>query len=163
MKKKIIIITAISFWIDQIIKYLVYKNVLNISIIHGFLSLVYVENKGVAFSMLSGNKLLIITVSLLLILFLIYELNNSFFMKSKKSNLLTVSYGILFGGIFGNLFDRIFREGVIDYISIRIFGYYFPVFNLADVLITVGVIIFLIDMFVQERNTKFKKKELMLK
>ena len=52
-----------------------------------------------------------------------------------------ISYGLLFGGILGNLIDRIFRGFVIDYLDFTFFNYHFPVFNLADICIVLGVII----------------------
>ena len=76
------------------------------------------------------------------------------YLSLKKDDTLTdVTYGFLFGGILGNLIDRIFRGYVVDYVSLNIFGYDFPIFNLADVLITVGVIILFI---ITIRNDKKK-------
>lgn len=152
MKNKIILISLVSFWIDQIIKYLVLKNIINLTLIPNFLSLIYVENEGVAFSMLKGNTFFIILVSILLIILLMYELNKNYILKNKDKPVINICYGILFGGILGNLFDRIFRGYVIDYLSIRAFGYLFPVFNLADVLITVGVILMIIITVKDEKN-----------
>lgn len=154
MKNKIILISLISFWVDQIIKYIVYKKIINLTLIPNFLSLVYVENKGIAFSMLSGNRFLIIGVSLLIIILLVYELYKSYIVNNNKNILVTICYGILFGGIFGNLFDRLFKGYVIDYISIKAFGYLFPVFNLADILITVGVILMVIITIKEEKREK---------
>ena len=71
MKKKIIFITIILFLIDQITKYLVYKNLVNITLIKNFLSLKYVINEGVAFSFLYGKKVLIIIVSIMLLFIII--------------------------------------------------------------------------------------------
>ena len=154
MKNKITLISIITLWIDQIIKYIVYKNIINLAIIPNFLSLVYVENKGVAFSMLSGNRILIISVSIIIIILLIYELYKNYLLNNSKNTLVTICYGILFGGIFGNLFDRIFKGYVVDYISIKIFGYLFPVFNLADVLIILGVVLMAIIILKEERACK---------
>lgn len=154
MKNKIVLISLISFWIDQIIKYIVYKKIINLTLIPNFLSLVYVENKGIAFSMLSGNRFLIIGVSLLIIILLVYELYKSYIINNSKNTLVTICYGILFGGIFGNLFDRLFKGYVIDYISIKVFGYLFPVFNLADILITIGVGLMVIITIKEEKRLK---------
>ena len=50
---------------------------------------------------------------------------------------------MLFGGVFGNLVDRVFCGFVRDFIDIDLFGYNFPVFNIADVSIVIGVLLIL--------------------
>ena len=102
--------------------------------------------------MLWNNRLLILIISLLLILFLIYLLNKDYLSKGKNNKLLNVTYGLLFGGILGNLIDRIVRGYVIDYIGVYIFNYKFPVFNLADSFITIGVILMIISTFKEEKK-----------
>ena len=64
-----------------------------------------------------------------------------FFLRSeKKLNKLSITYyGLLFAGIIGNCIDRIVNGYVTDFLNFFIFGYDFPVFNVADILIVVGV------------------------
>ena len=154
MKKKILLITLYGLLFDQIIKFLVSKYITNVTIIPNFISLIYAENDGVAFSMLSGSRIIIIIISILLLSFLAYYMNKDYVSKKKDDILMDISYGLLFGGILGNLLDRIIRGIVIDYISINIIGYHFPIFNLADVMITIGVIIMIIRTLKSEsKNT----------
>ena len=154
MKKKILLITLYGLLFDQIIKFLVSKYITNVTIIPNFISLIYAENDGVAFSMLSGSRIIIIIISILLLSFLAYYMNKDYVSKKKDDILMDVSYGLLFGGILGNLLDRIIRGFVIDYISINIIGYHFPIFNLADVMIRIGVIIMIIRTLKSEsKNT----------
>lgn len=143
MKKKIIIIALITFLIDQIIKYFVYNYLSIIKIIPNIFSLYYVENKGIAFSMMNHKTILIIILSIILIAVLINILNKDYIKKGNNSKLITISFGLMFGGIFGNLIDRITRGLVIDYISILDF----PIFNFADICITIGIILILISSF----------------
>lgn len=150
----ITIIAFFSFWIDQLIKYLVYKNITDVTIIPNFLSLIYKENSGAAFSILSGNRIVIIMISIILILFLFNELFKSYKLNKRVSCIEVISYGILFGGILGNLFDRVYRGYVIDYVSIKTLNYYFPIFNFADVLIIIGVILLLIHMIKEEKKIR---------
>lgn len=142
MKKKIIFIAFSTFLIDQALKFManvfLYKSIV---IIPNFLKLSYAKNTGVAFSFLSGNKMFIIVISLLLILMLLYVVNKEYLQKHQNHFYKNLGYGIMFGGIIGNLFDRVVRGFVIDYISLNIFGYNFPIFNLADMLIIIGVLI----------------------
>lgn len=157
MKKKILVVSIVLFCLDQIVKTLAFNYLTNVSIIPGFLSFIYAKNEGVAFSLLSGNRIFIIVTSILLIFSLIYLLYKEHLSTNDDSNLSSISYGLLFGGIFGNLFDRILRGYVIDYISLNIFGYSFPIFNLADVFITVGVILMIINMIASPEERKKDK------
>lgn len=152
MIKKILILTVILVIVDQVVKFLVSTYLNYIDVIPKFLYLSLEKNYGVAFSMLWNNRLLILIISLLLILFLIYLLNKDYLSKGKNNKLLNVTYGLLFGGILGNLIDRIVRGYVIDYIGVYIFNYKFPVFNLADSFITIGVILMIISTFKEEKK-----------
>ena len=62
----------------------------------------------------------------------------------------------MIGGILGNLFDRLLHKAVIDYLSFEIFNYNFPVFNLADIGITIGALLLIIDVAIEEKRTKNK-------
>lgn len=147
MKRKITIIAFLSFFIDQAIKLLAELYLVIYNVIPGILSLMYVKNYGVAFSMLWKSRCIIIFISILLILFLFRMIDKDYIKLNKENKLINFSFGILLGGIFGNLFDRIVRGYVIDYISVSLFGYSFPIFNLADVFITFGVVIIIFYLF----------------
>lgn len=153
MKKNIAIISFIALIIDQIIKFICIHYLKdNLIIIPGFLSLTYAENSGVAFSLLSGNKILIILISLILIFLLLYYIYNDYIKLNKKSKYKEILYGLLLGGILGNLIDRIIHGVVIDYASLNIFGYRFPIFNLADTFITITVILIFINYILENKN-----------
>ena len=153
MKKNIAIISFIALIIDQIIKFICIHYLKdNLIIIPGFLSLTYAENSGVAFSLLSGNKILIILISLILIFLLLYYIYNDYIKLNKKSKYKEILYGLLLGGILGNLIDRIIHGVVIDYVSLNIFGYRFPIFNLADTFITITVILIFINYILENKN-----------
>lgn len=148
MKKKIFIIALITFVIDQIIKSLSLVYLINIPIIPNILSLTYAKNYGIAFSMLREKRIIIIAISILLISFLIYVLKKDYISKNKDTCLVNIAFGILFGGILGNLFDRIVRGFVIDYINVS----FFSIFNLADIAITFGVVLLIIDNIKESKN-----------
>lgn len=149
--KKITIISLFILLVDQIIKYIVINNMSlykSIEIIPNFFNITYVENIGAAFSILSGNVLFLILISLLAII-LIYI----FLIKNKKLNKLQIiMYSLLIGGIIGNLVDRIFRGFVVDYLDFSIFGYNFPIFNFADVCIVLSAIALLFINIKEEKN-----------
>lgn len=148
MKRKIFIIALITFVIDQIIKSLSLVYLINIPIISNILSLTYAKNYGIAFSMLREKRIIIIAISILLISFLIYVLKKDYISKNKDTWLVNIAFGILFGGILGNLFDRIVRGFVIDYINVS----FFSIFNLADIAITFGVVLLIIDNIKESKN-----------
>jgi signal peptidase II len=121
-----------------------------IKLIPNFFSLYYLKNTGAAFSILGNKTILLILVSI----FCLIIIKNSI-KKLKRTNTLNIiSLGIMTGGIIGNLFDRVLYKSVIDYLSFNIFNYSFPVFNLADIGITVGAILLIIDLMIEEKEKK---------
>ena len=133
MKKRLGII-AVGVIVDQILKLIIYNTIgasgQTINLIPGILQLTYVENTGAAFGFLNARLFLILLDKK-------YPLND----KAKTGLSLIISGGI------GNLIDRIFRGFVIDYIDItQIIDY--PVFNFADILVVVGVILIIATIIV---------------
>lgn len=144
--KKVALVGSLCLVIDQIIK-LIITNVVNlnqsINVIKGFFSITYVRNYGAAFSILTGNRLFLIIITIMALL-LIYFL----FIKSEKnSKFQLILYGILLGGIVGNLLDRIIYSYVIDYLDFKIFGLNAPIFNFADICIVISTILIVITTF----------------
>lgn len=141
--KKISLISFIVFIVDRITKILVTSyfslNVKN-KIVNNFLYITNCHNTGAAFSIFSGNIIFLILITLI-VLYLIYKTIKD---KKNMSNLSVISYGLLLGGIVGNLFDRLFYGYVIDFIDFIIFKYDFAVFNIADVAIVIGAIMLLV-------------------
>lgn len=145
----IILLSIIFVLLDQVSKYIVI-NYLNkeIVVIKKFLYLVYTKNNGAAFSILTGKRIFLILITLLIIGWLIY-----YIIKSKiNSKAQIIAFALIIGGSLGNLIDRIVRGYVIDFISVKIFGYNFPVFNIADSLICIGVFLLLIIQLRKEKN-----------
>ena len=122
--------------------------------IPGFISFVYQQNFGAAWSMFSGSTGFLIFVTVLAIaLILIYTI----FSKT-TSTLFHVSLGLIVGGALGNLFDRIVFGYVRDFIHLDFMD--FPVFNLADSFLTVGVVCLIIHYIIEAiKGAKSKKKE----
>ncbi len=154
--KTIYIIALICIILDQIVKVLLINSVPlfeRIPIINNFFFLTNVRNEGAAWSILSGNTYILILTGFLVI-YLLYR----FFIKgSSLKNIDKIIYGVLYGGIIGNLIDRIFRGYVIDYLDFIIFKYDFPVFNLADIMIVVAMFLFAITILRGEENANSNK------
>lgn len=143
MYKKITIFTLIFVFIDQMVKILLNNSIKlydSIVILKKFFSITLVHNNGGAFSILENNKVLLIGVAIISLFLIII-----FFIKDKKlNNFDIVIYSMLIGGIVGNLIDRVVYGYVIDYLDFNIFGYNFPIFNFADILIVVSVVLLFI-------------------
>lgn len=162
MKKKMAIVVVLCFLLDQVSKSILVHSLFvnqSIAIIPSFFSISYVQNEGAAWSLFSGNQLFLILVSCAAIIILYL-----FFLKEKKLSKLEVAgFGLLFGGIFGNLIDRIFRGFVVDFFEFTIFGYHFPVFNIADICIVIGVMLIIITLWkgdeMSEKNRSSKRAE----
>ena len=156
MKKKIALIILITALIDQITKFLVAVNMdvnTSVTLIKNVFNITYITNNGVAFGMFSNLSYVIILLSVVLLVVLTNELKKYF-----NSNLCVFSYALIVGGLLGNLIDRIIFGHVRDFIDIAFIN--FPVFNMSDIFITVGVIMLLIASYKLEvRYGKNKDKE----
>lgn len=130
-----IIIAIILAAADQIIKYFVVSGMsvgeTAFSVLNIF-DITYLQNRGAAFSILSGR------LSLLSLISVVFCVGAVIYWIRKKPEhlLLKTALVMMFSGALGNGIDRIFRGFVVDYISASFVS--FPVFNLADICITVG-------------------------
>lgn len=155
-KKSIYITAIILLLIDQIVKIIIRTKMAlhqEIKLIPHLFSLYYVENEGAAFSILGNKTLLLIITSLICLIVL-----NKFILEDVDLPKLTyIPLGLLIGGILGNLIDRIIYQTVTDYLAIFIFKYSFPVFNIADIAISLSTIFLVIVFIFAERKEKSSK------
>lgn len=155
-KKSMLLIIVLCTLIDQISKVIVSSKLIlynKVKIINNFFCLTYVKNDGAAWSILSGNRILLIIITILAI-----TLITKYIMSEKKLNKYDIiSYGMLLGGIIGNFIDRLVHGYVIDFFDFNIFGYNYPVFNFADIFIVISVIMMTITYLrgvVNENNSR---------
>lgn len=139
----IIILTFIILIIDTISKIIVSHHLYinqSISIINDFLSITYVKNTGAAWSIFDDKSIIVTVFSAIIIFTIIMYIN-----KNKPTFLSEkIAYSFILGGAMGNFVNRVFYGYVIDFIDIKIFNYNYPIFNLADIFIVVGVILLVI-------------------
>lgn len=139
----IICTSIVLLLIDQISKLLVIKFLdINggIELIKNFFYLTYTHNTGAAFSILTGQRLLLILIAVIILILIFNHIR-----KNKvEGKLEKIAFSLIIGGSLGNLIDRIIRGYVVDFLDFKIFGYDFPIFNLADTFIVIGVILLLI-------------------
>lgn len=139
-----IIILTIVFLIIDIVSKLIVSNLMNVNdsivVIKDFFYITYVRNTGAAWSIFAGKTWLLIIVSLIIIFFIV-----GYIYKNKpKSKFEILGYSMILGGAIGNLIDRVIYGYVIDFLDFYIFGYDYPIFNLADSFILIGVILLII-------------------
>ncbi len=153
MSKKEIITLALIILIDQITKYLVvnFLSFKELVIIPHFFSLNLTYNKGGAFSIFNNQVIFIIIVSLGC-LFLLNKIEKELANIKYKD----ICFGLLYGGIIGNLWDRIIYGEVRDFLDFSFGSYHYPTFNIADISIVIGVIWCLI-VFLRQRGNKDEK------
>jgi signal peptidase II len=124
----------------------------NIAIINNLLYVTSHRNRGAAWGILQGQMWLFYVITVIVIVGIIYYL----YKETKGKWLLGVSLGLMLGGAIGNFIDRVIRKEVVDFIHMFIFNYNFPVFNIADSALVIGVILLMFQILRDERETKEK-------
>ncbi len=157
MKRKISLFTLLFLSIDIISK-LIIDNFFNLNetkvIINNFFSLTKVYNTGASWNILTGYRLILIIITLIILVLLILYQNK---FKENKRNIL--AFSLLYGGIIGNLLDRLIYGYVIDFLDFNIFGYDYPVFNIADICIVFGIILLVIAILKKEDENGSSSKK----
>lgn len=140
-----IFFTSIFIFFDRISKYFVMKNLNfgdSIQIIKNLLKFERVENRGGIFGIFPDGKNFFIIISFIAFFLLLYF----FFKINPKTLFITFNLSLIFSGILGNLIDRLIYGYVLDFISVG----NFPVFNLSDSYITIGIILMFIFLWKQD-------------
>ena len=134
----------------------------SIPLIDGVFHITYTENTGAAFSMLSGKTVLLSVVTVVVVALLLYLL----FADKIRGKFACILVALIASGGTGNLIDRIFRGSVTDMFDFRLIN--FAIFNVADIFVTCGAILFIIIFFVSKgevlqwnssREKKMKDKD----
>jgi len=141
--------------IDQWTKWLVVKNMElgeRIQVVEPTFALLSHRNRGAAWGMLEGQMWLFTIVTVLVITGILYY----FHKDAKGKPLFQLSLMIILGGAIGNFIDRLYRGEVVDFIDvlIPIINYDFPIFNIADAALTIGVGLVIIVLFLEEKQEK---------
>lgn len=146
-----IAIILITLIVDQLSKIWAAGLVLfhDIPVISGFFHITYVQNTGMAWSLLSGQQGLLALVAAVAIGFMIWYLHTK-----KPGKLTGVAISFMIAGAAGNLIDRLWLNYVRDFLNFYIFGYDFPVFNVADMALCIGVGLLFIATWKEEKDGK---------
>lgn len=149
-----VIIAVVAFFVDRVTKVLIEHRLEvgeRIELVGEALQLLYVQNRGIAFGLFSGAGSLVVVGTLVVGVLLF-----TFMLRVEPEDLVTVIGGSLItGGALGNLWDRVSYGYVVDFIHTP----RFPTFNVADICITVGVVLVLIAQLVQMRRELREARE----
>ena len=150
MKKHLpyILIVAAALLLDQVTKYIIEANLsleASIEVIPGFFRLLYVRNTGAAWSLFAGSGMTffyVITIVALIVLF--------YRACEERDVWNRIALALMMSGALGNLIDRLCFQYVRDFLSFNFFGYEFPVFNIADCALCIGVFLIVGKMVLEE-------------
>ena len=149
-----LLIVLTVFFLDRVSKYIILKisqplSELNFPITT-FLNFNLVWNNGIAFGLFSFDQNiyynLVTSIIILVTLIIIW-------LATKSKGLEKISYLMIIGGSFGNMFDRLYYSSVIDFIDISYNNFHWFIFNVADIFITLGVIILISLEFIKLKKT----------
>ena len=155
-------IIALGIIFDQVTKFLAaeflsenHKATKSIKIIGDFLKIRYAENRGMAFSMLSDERWVFMSVSTVAIVLMLGYL----LFAADQPPLYMISVSVIASGGIGNMIDRVFLGYVIDFVDVK----YFAVFNGADTLVCVGAgllaLAMILDIVKESKKLKEEKRE----
>ncbi len=139
--------------LDQITKAIIVNKMElgeSIQVIENFLYITSHRNPGAAWGILAGKMWFFYIVTVVVIVALVFYIQK----MAKTHMLVGVALALMLGGAIGNFIDRILHQEVVDFIDTYIFGYNFPIFNVADSALTVGVALLIIYMLFEEKFLK---------
>ncbi|CDQ40188.1 MULTISPECIES: signal peptidase II [Virgibacillus] len=143
------LIALIMISIDQLTKWIIVKTMElgdQITIIDNFFYITSHRNTGAAWGILEGQMTFFYIVTAIVVIVVIYYMQ----MYAKESKWLAIALSLVLGGAIGNFIDRLFRQEVVDFFDFIIFGYDFPIFNVADSSLVIGACLIILAMIMDE-------------
>ena len=122
-----------------------------VSVIDGFFRLVTAENAGSAFGIAAGQRHFLVAFSLIALIVILALL----VLGANEQKLFNIALGLFAAGVCGNLYDRIFNDGLVrDFIDIYYRRFHWPAFNVADIMLCVSVGLIIISGFFTEKSSR---------
>jgi len=155
------IATVLLVALDHITKYLALvklKPIGSIEVAKGFFDFTFVENRGAAFGILSGQIVFFIILTVVVGAIIIYFFGK--LPKSKEYTWVCIALVLVFSGAIGNAIDRAIRGYVVDFLEFTFIRW--PVFNVADIYVVVGtalLVILLLFVIKEEPQTEMPNKK----
>ncbi len=134
-----LVIIIMGLVIDRLTKIYAVNNLMEKNIDGKVFNLTYLENRGAAFGILQDKRLIFIILTTAIVIYLLY-----YFIKNIKTSpmILNLSLAMIISGAIGNFYDRLIQGYVVDFIEFSFVR--FPVFNVADILVTAGCALMII-------------------
>jgi signal peptidase II len=152
------IIAASVVLLDQASKWLVAQRIAlydGVDVVPGFFRLTHVQNQGAAFGLFSNSNsqwkvamLIMFSVAALAVVSALLWKNGN------AMNATAIALSLVFGGALGNLWDRVARRSVIDFLDIYYGSHHWPAFNVADSAIVIGAVLLLSEIFLAPQEEK---------
>lgn len=146
-----LLFSGVIIGLDQLMKFWTVENFFigqEQNLIPNVFSLTYLQNTGGAFSLLEGQRIFFIIISIVAVIVVVYFLHKYL----RESKWLTIGLSLFLAGAVGNFIDR-FRLGyVVDMFQLDFVN--FPIFNIADMALTIGVALIIVYLFLDEREKK---------
>ncbi|QAY68316.1 signal peptidase II [Paenibacillus protaetiae] len=120
-----------------------------ISVIGNFFLITSYRNRGAAFSILQDQRFFFIAITVIIAVGIIWYMQS---IKDKNRAILLTGLGFVLGGATGNFLDRALTGEVVDFLQFNFGSYTFPIFNIADSAITVGVVLIIIDTLLHSKD-----------
>lgn len=154
------LIALIAFLIDQATKYWIATSLTineQIPVIGNFFLITSHRNRGAAFGILQDQRWFFIVVTTVVLIGIVW-----YMLKIRKSGnrLLQTALALVLGGAIGNFFDRALTGEVVDFLQFNFGSYTFPIFNVADSCIVVGVALIILDSILEIRREKQQAAEI---
>jgi signal peptidase II len=151
-----LLVMALVIAVDQLTKFAMVRIFMygeRVEIVHGFLDLILVFNKGAAFSFLSTGsgwqRWLFIGIGTLAAIFIVFMLA-----RHASQRMFCTALSLIAGGALGNVVDRLIHGHVVDFLLFYWRDYAFPAFNVADSAITVGAALLILDELLRVRRSR---------
>lgn len=150
------LIAFVLFLIDQGTKYLIASNLEmyeQIPVIGDFFLITSSRNRGAAFGILQNQLWFFIIVTLIVVGGIVWYLRK---VSKEGRKLLPTALALVLGGALGNFIDRLLMGEVVDFLQFNFGSYTFPIFNIADSCIVIGVGLIILDTLLEGRREKIK-------
>lgn len=146
----ILIISIFLIILDQLSKYFIVEKMSlgqSNEVVNNFFSITSHRNRGAAWGILQDSRYFFLAVTVIFLIILGYYIYKQ---KDSITKFDVLTFSLILGGALGNFIDRLVRHEVVDFLDFKIFGYDFPIFNLADCYICIGVLFLLIKIYREE-------------
>ncbi|MHA0855869.1 signal peptidase II [Paenibacillus sp. CMAA1364] len=150
------IIALVAFLVDQGTKYLIASRMElteQIPVIGNFFLITSHRNRGAAFGILEDQRWFFIAITIVVVIAIVWYLQK---VMKTSNKILPLALSLVLGGALGNFIDRVIAGEVVDFLQFNFGSYTFPIFNIADSCIVVGVGLIIVDSFLDIKRNPAK-------